>query len=86
MQPLLETALERDIPLECNLLGIRDNRHYPAHRFFRLAAEYGCKVILGVDAHDPDALRNHEDEREALQLLAECGVTNIVEDIRLKGD
>lgn len=86
MQPLLETALEMDIPLECNLLGVRDRRHYPTRRFFEIAAEYGCKVILGVDAHDPDALRNHEDEREALQLLAECGVTNIVEDIRLKGD
>ena len=86
MRPLLETALEMDMPLECNLLGLRDHRHYPTHRFFKLAGEYGCKVILGVDAHDPAALRNHDDKEQALQMLKECGVTEIVQDIRLKGD
>ena len=44
------------LPLEYNLWGIRKGGHYPAERFWQIAAEENCKVVLGVDAHAPDIL------------------------------
>ncbi len=81
MRRICETALRLDMPLECNMLGYRALRNYPDDRFFRLAAEYNCKVILGVDAHSP-AEFNHPGNAGIRQFLADCGVTNIVEDFR----
>ncbi len=81
MQRICEASLALNMPLECNMLGFRDRRNYPDSRFFRLATEYGCKVILGMDAHAPAAFSdpgNNGIER----FLADCGVTNIVEDFR----
>ncbi len=46
----------RDIPLEINLLGLRDGRHYPCDKFFSIAQKVGNKVIIGCDAHFPQAL------------------------------
>ncbi len=79
MKRICETALDLDMPLECNMLGFRDKRNYPDPRFFRLAAQYGCKVILGMDAHSPTAFSNPANDGIE-QFLADCGVTNIVED------
>lgn len=81
MKRICETALALDMPLECNMLGFRDHRNYPNRRFFRLAAEYGCKVILGMDAHSPAAFSD-PCNNGILDFLADCGVTNIVEDFR----
>lgn len=84
MSKICETALATDTPLECNLLGLRDGRYYPCDRFFRLVAEYGCKVILGCDAHSAAPLFDTENMQQGYDLLARCGVTNIVEDIKLR--
>ena len=46
----------KDIPLEINLLGLRDGRHYPCDKFFNIAQKVGNKVIIGCDAHFPQAL------------------------------
>ncbi len=46
----------KDIPLEINLLGLRDSRHYPCDKFFRIAQRVGNKAIIGCDAHFPHAL------------------------------
>ena len=51
MRRLCRKALETHTPLELNLLGVRENRHYPNKRFWRIAAEEGNEVILGSDAH-----------------------------------
>ena len=45
-----------DIPLEYNVLGMQMNQKlgylsYPHPRFWRLAGKYGCKAIIGMDAH-----------------------------------
>ena len=47
---------EHDVPVEVNLLGLRDGRHYPSDRFFRIAQRVGNKAIIGCDAHFPEAL------------------------------
>ena len=46
-------SLEKDIPLEINLLGIRTGRFYPNPRFWQIAGEVGCPVTFGFDAHMP---------------------------------
>lgn len=53
---LCEFLKERDIPIEYNLLGFSENRWYPTHSFFELAAKVGNKVIIGCDAHEPKVL------------------------------
>ena len=62
------------IPLEINLLGIRDNKHYPRPIFWETAAEEGCDVILGRDAHEPHALLQKEPEQKALEMVQKYGL------------
>ena len=50
---LIEYAKSAGIPLEINLLGIRDRRCYPNDRFIKLCGEIGAEVCIGCDAHDP---------------------------------
>lgn len=40
-----------EIPLEINLLGLKEGRAYPSERFFRIAGEEGNATVLGCDAH-----------------------------------
>ena len=58
---ICEKAKELDIPLEINLGMLRGMRPakpgkliYPCEEFFSLVGEYRNKVIIGVDAHDPN--------------------------------
>ena len=61
---LCRAAKECQVPLEINLLGFREGRHYPNRRFWEIAAEENCPVVLGVDAHQPQ----HSCHRQALQM------------------
>ena len=54
MRPVCRRAAELSIPLEINLLGIRENRAYPREYFWRVAGEEGCSVVYGSDAHSPE--------------------------------
>lgn len=74
MRQLVRAAREADIPLEINLLGILYNKHYPNEEFWALAAEEGCNVILGMDAHDPAQVANTQPEEKALELVRHFGL------------
>lgn len=74
MRRLCRAARQTDTPLEINLLGIREGRHYPVERFWRLAAEEGNEVILGFDAHAPEYLLDTKAEETALRLAERCGL------------
>lgn len=56
MRRLCEEAKALDLPLEINLLGLHEGRHYPAERFWDIAAEVGNTAIIGCDAHHPAEL------------------------------
>lgn len=71
---LCQGAKACGIPLEMNLLGIREGRHYPSRRFWEIAAEEGNQVILGVDAHQPKTLQHQASEQAARKLAAELGL------------
>lgn len=75
MRRICKAAKECDVPLELNLLGLRNGRNYPDKRFWEIVAEEGCKVIIGSDAHDPKDVWSSEIEQQAYDFLAEIPVT-----------
>lgn len=72
-RPVVRTAKDCGVPLEFNLLGIREGRHYPNMRVWELAAEEGCPVILGLDAHAPEHLNDPDTCRKAMEILEPFG-------------
>ena len=64
MRRLCRAALDAKAPLEINLLGIRDNRHYPNEAFWRIVGEEGNEVVIGADAHRPGD--THDPASEAI--------------------
>lgn len=57
---ICKKAKELDMPLEYNLYGVdkqgrgrQKGLGYPCNIFWETAAEYGCRAIIGVDAHRP---------------------------------
>lgn len=74
MRKLCRTARDTGTPLEINLLGIRDGRHYPEERFWRIAAEEGCAAILGCDAHQPQWVTDPASEEKAAQTARRLGL------------
>ena len=83
MQRLCLEAKRLGIPLEVNLLGLSEGKHYPSHRFFALAAECGNPLILGLDAHWADGLRNREAYAKASKVLKELGA-EVLTDVTLR--
>lgn len=74
MGRLCRAARECGMPLEINLLGLYLQRQYPNPKFWEIAAEEGCKVVLGVDAHQPEALLDIETERKAREMVKTYGL------------
>ena len=79
LRRICREAKSCNIPLEFNLHGFRENRNYPTPIFWKLAAEEGCTVILGRDAHKPEEMMDAETEVRAEQFLKEWGLIPIQE-------
>lgn len=75
MTRIIEAATELGIPLEVNIYGFVDRRHYPCERFFRLAAEMGAEFIVGCDAHKPEMLVTTDGIPPLKRFLKGCGIT-----------
>ena len=66
MTRLCRGAEELNIPLELNMLGMREKKGYPRPFFWEIAARTGNRCIIGCDAHspadvaDPEQLANIE--------------------------
>ena len=58
----------RNIPVEINMLGVREGRHYTSEHFLEIAKECGNSVIIGCDAHYPEALDDRENLAKCLAL------------------
>lgn len=74
MRRICREARECAMPLEINLLGMLEGKHYPNSRFWEIAAEEGCSVILGRDAHKPRQLLEHTCEQRALEIVNTYGL------------
>ena len=68
---LCQEAKACNIPVEINLLGINENRQYPNRIFWEAAAEAGCDVVIGSDAHMPSHVVHPEPEKKALKIVSE---------------
>lgn len=53
MSRLLKELKKRNMPIEINVNGYRNNMQYPSERMVKLGVEIGNSFILGVDAHNP---------------------------------
>lgn len=69
MRRLCLYCKEKNIPMEYNLLGALEGRHYPSERFFALAGEVGNEIIIGIDAHDPKQIGKIEPYEKALDII-----------------
>lgn len=74
MRKIVEKAIELDIPLEINMYGFSDGRHYPCDRFFKMATEMHPKFVLGCDAHQPYLVRQPEDVPGLPEFLKKHGI------------
>lgn len=66
-EEICDASIEYDVPLEVNLGGfgyanlhaqLKGAMPYPNHYFWEIAAKKGCKVIIGIDAHEPRSFEN----------------------------
>ena len=80
---LCRCAKESNTPLEINFLGIATNRHYPNEAFWEVAAEEGCKVVFGMDAHAPDHVLSTMPEEKALEMVHYYGF-KLLETVELR--
>lgn len=71
MTRLCKAARELNVPLEINGLGMESHRAYPSDRFFKIAGEVGNRVIIGCDAHRPDAVANADVYKDCKALADE---------------
>lgn len=69
MRRVCREAKACNMPLEINLLGVETDRHYPDLRFWEMAAEENCTVILGRDAHDPNSFFDTKSVEKAKQIV-----------------
>ena len=69
MRGLCREAKSCGLPLEINMLGLWTGRHYPDLRFWELAAEEGCSVVIGCDAHAPEHLKQADAEEKAMEIV-----------------
>ena len=70
-------AAKNKVPLEINMLGMREHRHYPNFEFFKIAARHNCDIILGCDAHEPKGVCDLESAKTALEWCRELGLNRI---------
>ncbi len=74
-------AKKIDMPLEFNVLGFQEKRHYPTDTFFNLVKEYQNDVIIGIDAHSAKSLNNKEEYHHVKEKLEKKGI-NVIDTIK----
>lgn len=71
---LCEEAKKQNVPLEINIMGIRENRRYPYELFWQIAGEVGNTAVIGLDAHNPKWMQDTDSEEKALALVKRFGL------------
>ena len=74
MRRICKASKETATPLEINFLGLSIGRHYPNPLFWQFVGEEGCDVVLGIDAHAPEEVRDKKPEMMALSMVREFGL------------
>lgn len=71
-------------PVEFNLLGFAQGRNYPDRRFWEIVKEVGNQVVIGFDAHSPEAFQNKVIYNDAVFYLKRLGITPVDIEIEKK--
>lgn len=79
MHEMIREAVQCSIPVEINLLGIAEERHYTGQHFLEIVSEENCPVIIGRDAHSPDAFNDTASEEKAMQMIKQYQLTLLQE-------
>ena len=79
---ICKAAKEHNIPLEINMLGHTRKIQYPSDRFFKIAAQNGNDVIIGMDIHNPKHFFNKEAVKDCVR-LAEKYNLNLLKKLEL---
>ena len=74
MEKVIKKAIEKKVPLEYNILGMRARRNYPRDSFWSLARDMRAPVIIGCDSHDPRDVATESDVVMARENLARFGI------------
>ena len=74
MSRLIIACNQKNIPLEMNLYGIRDGRHYPKKLFWETAASLGARAVLGQDCHKISHVCVKEEIEQATRLTDSLGI------------
>ncbi|MCD8015291.1 MAG: histidinol-phosphatase [Lachnospiraceae bacterium] len=74
MTRLCEALYDLRIPLEINLLGLMQQRHYPAERFWRIPGRIGNRVVLGADAHKSSQICAQDAYDKAMKMAEKYGL------------
>lgn len=77
MTRLCQFLKEKNVPVEINILGLWEQRHYPRKQFWEIAGRTGNTAIIGIDAHSPKQLLNHDSIEKAKLLCEEHGLQRI---------
>lgn len=83
MRYMVERLYTIGIPLEFNFYGFFEKRQYPNYDFWKIVAEVGNPVVIGLDAHWPTVYDDTENLKLAHQYLASLGITPL-DDIEIK--
>ena len=81
---LVKTAKECGVPLEINLLGLNNKRHYPCQLFWSIAGDIGCDVIIGSDAHDSNTVKPERALYYAQKIVEQNPGLNLLETVQFK--
>lgn len=65
------------VTLEFNFLGYTSHRNYPNPDVWKIIAEVGNRVVIGLDAHKPNVYSDKEDLQKATEFLADLNITPI---------
>lgn len=69
MTRLCKNLKKLNIPVEINMIGISEGKHYPDDRFWRIAGEVGNQVVMGLDAHCLRHMTDVETYQKAMKIV-----------------
>ena len=84
MRELCIIAKQWGLPLEINMNGISYQRNYPNPVFWKIAGEENCPVIIGIDAHKPEHIRNLDAAYASAMNLVQTYHLKLQETVTLK--
>ena len=61
MKMICDKSAQLNIPLEINIRGREKKQPFPSDILFKEAANSGCLVLFGCDAHDPSEVIDFQD-------------------------